>query len=58
MERSITDLKTLFFLTSNMNFFSHLWKNWKTTIFSAINLIAVFLLGKGLIDQPTMELIS
>jgi hypothetical protein len=36
----------------------HLWKNYKTTTFSAINLVAVFLFGKGYIDQATLELIS
>lgn len=41
-----------------MNFITHIWKNYKTTIASLIGLFTVYALGRDLIAQDTAELIT
>lgn len=41
-----------------MNFFSHLWKNYKTTISNIIQSFLVYFMAKGFIDSDAALLIS
>lgn len=41
-----------------MDFITHIWKNYKTTMAAAIGYILVFLLGRDLIAQDTAQMIA